>query len=213
MKMKDMHIIVFGDSIVRGSADWKNGGWVQLLKSHAEKATDFYTTVYNLGIGGDSSSDILKRFEQELMPRLGQANKNIVIISVGTNDSYYFESDENKANISAAQYQKNLKKTIALARKYADNVLFVGLLPVDDARVRFVPWDKEKSYSFKNCRKYNEIAKEACKTGNVPFLDVFDAFSKTNYKRLLADGVHPNSAGHKKIFGMVLNFLRENKIL
>ncbi len=211
--MKDMQIIVFGDSIVRGSADWKHGGWVQLLKAHTERTTDFYTTVYNLGIGGDSSSDVLKRFEQELKPRSERSEKNIVMISVGANDSYYFEGNEKKTNVSENQYQKNLKKLIAIARKYTKSVFFIGLLPVDNARMQFVPWDKKKSYSFENSRRYNELAKEVCRKENVAFLDIFAVFSKANYKKLLADGVHPNSAGHKKIFELVLDFLKRNRVL
>ncbi len=211
--MKGMQIIVFGDSIVRGASDRKNGGWVQLLKSYVENKSDFNDTVYNLGSGGDSSSDILERFEQELKHRSKRADKNIVIVSVGVNDSYYFEEDEKKTNVSEAQYQKNPKKLIAIARKYTKSVFFIGLLPVDNARVQPIPWHKEVSYSYENCEKYNELAKEVCRKENVAFLDIFGFLVKTNYKKLLADGVHPNSAGHRKIFGLVLNFLKRNRVL
>jgi phospholipase/lecithinase/hemolysin len=36
---------------------------------------------------------------------------------------------------------------------------------------------------------------------------------KTDYKKLLDDGVHPTTEGHQKIFGTVSAFLMKNKLL
>jgi len=208
-----MNIIVFGSSQVHGLSDWKNGGWVQLVKSYAEKNSNFDDIVYNLGIIGDTSTGILRRFEAELKPRLEIGGRNIVIISVGINDSQYFHGNRKKVRTPEYRYKKNIEKIIKTARKYTKNIFFVGIIPVDDKKVQPIPWAKDKSYAYDMCKKYNEAAREVCKRERVPFLDLFSILSKINYKKLLGDGVHPTSEGHKIIFKHVLKFLTKNGVL
>ena len=61
---KASRIIVFGASTSHGFWDEK-GGWADRLKQCLHKRTleeeDFYGTVYNLGISGGTTEDILKK--------------------------------------------------------------------------------------------------------------------------------------------------------
>ena len=207
-----MNIIVFGASQVYGFNDWKNGGWVQLLKSYVEKNSNFDDIVYNLGISGDTSTGILRRFEKEMKPRLEIDGRNIIIISAGINDSQYSHGNKKKVRTPEYRYKKNIKKIIKVARKYAKNVFFVGIIPVDDKKVQPIPWAPDKSYAHDICKHYSKAAKGVCKRERVPFLDLFSILSEINYKKLLDDGLHPTSKGHKIIFKHVLKFLAERGV-
>ena len=52
----------------------------------------------------------------------------------------------------------------------------------------------------------NEI-KDICKKNDVLYLDTFGLLDINDFK----DGLHPNAAGHEKIFLKVKNFLETNK--
>ena len=65
-------ICVFGDSIAWGAVDPENGGWVNCLRNYFESKSlrvDQDTDVYNLGISGDNTNDLLARFDVEVRAR------------------------------------------------------------------------------------------------------------------------------------------------
>src|SRR3990170_7472616 len=94
--MADTHILVFGTSTTYGAWD-REGGWVQRLRGFLDEKVinsdykhDYF--VYNLGISGDKSADILTRFEPETKARLGHHNAEIIILfHLGINDCIYSE--------------------------------------------------------------------------------------------------------------------------
>ena len=66
-------ILIFGDSIIYGAWD-REGGWAARLRKFLDEKTlteeDFYCLVYNLGISGDTTEDLLERFEFETEQRI-----------------------------------------------------------------------------------------------------------------------------------------------
>ena len=83
-------ILVFGDSVAWGAWD-KEGGWVARLRKLVDERTlstpefhnvDFFM-VYNLGVSGDTSKWLLKRFEPGVKQRLKEKDKTIIIIAIG----------------------------------------------------------------------------------------------------------------------------------
>lgn len=62
-----MRVLVFGDSITQGFWDL-DGGWVARLrrtydKQMIEGVNDDPPSLFNLGVSGDSSDDIVTRFD------------------------------------------------------------------------------------------------------------------------------------------------------
>ena len=61
-------VLVYGDSTVQGFWDTE-GGWVQRLRSYLDKKflnnPDCYYPLFNLGVSGDTSKDLLERFQGE----------------------------------------------------------------------------------------------------------------------------------------------------
>ncbi|KPJ56326.1 hypothetical protein AMJ49_05175 [Parcubacteria bacterium DG_74_2] len=211
-------ICVFGDSIVYGAWDYEQGGWVQRLrkfldeKNLSDSDSEDYFVVYNLGVSGNNSRDLLERFEFELKQRLKQEGETIIALAIGINDSYFL-CDKNDNSVLQEEFRENIQKLIDIAQKFVSKVIFIGLTCVDESKVTPIPWDTNKSYKNEYIQKYNEIIKSVCKENNVYFIEIFEKWTKLGYKNLLEDGLHPNSKGHEKIFKIVKDFLIKNKII
>ena len=191
-----MSICIFGDSIVWGAKDYKNGGWVTLLKNHLKEKD--LLNVYNLGVSGDNTDDLLERFENECKARAPE----IIIFAIGENDSQYIKSKDNP-RVSLDKFQENLNKLLNRARKFTKKIVFVGLTEVDESKVMPIPWSPEKYYDNENVNKYNSKIKNFCLDNNVLFLDILNLLNNEE----LDDGIHPNSKGHEKIFNKVKDFM------
>lgn len=208
-------ILVFGDSETYGAWDTK-GGWAGRLKSLVTEKTivtkqKFYCTLHNLGISGNTTTDLLLRVEFETNQRMKEKDETIIIFEIGANDS--IRNSKNIAWTAPEKFGENLGKLINIARKYSSKIIFIGLSPVDETKATPVLWDDEVFYSNTRLHEYNEIIKTVCTKNNVPFIDIFGKWTKDDYNKLLEDGLHLNSKGHKKIFDAVLKFFQENKIL
>lgn len=208
-------ILVFGDSITYGEKD-KKGGWVERLKNFfIEKSfsdPNFDYSVYNLGVSGDTTEELLKRFEFETKQRLWMREEIIIIFAIGTNDSQFINK-EKRFRVSLQEFERNIQELIAIAGKFSSKIIFIGLTPVDDLKVDPIPWFPEVSYANEYIKNFNKTIKLICKKNNVYFIDILNEFLDTDYKKLLEDGAHPNSEGHEKFFETVKDFLIQNKII
>lgn len=210
-----MIIIVFGDSVTYGAWD-KEGGWVARLRKSLDKITmtdpDFYCIVYNCGVSGDTTQDLLERFNFETKQRVKKLEDDIVFIfEIGTNDALFYRNKKINA-VKLEKFKKNIKKLISQAKEFSSKIVFLGLKPVDEKRSIIIPWRPEISYQNKYLQQYNQIMKEVCEKNKVYFIDIFEAMFESP-KNLLEDGIHPNAQGHKFIYTTVKQFLIKNKII
>lgn len=216
--MASKTFVIFGASTTYGAWDYE-GGWVQRLRKSLDKETikergDYL--VYNCGISGNTTEDLLKRFDIECKARTKEMieykGENIIMISIGGNDSVFLKS-KNDFWVAPEKFKGNVKKLIKLAEKYSNKIIFVGCVPIDDSKTNPVPWNPNIIYKQENIKKYNDMVKEICKEANLMFIDVFNEWLRLDYKKWLYDGLHPNSRGHEKIFEIVKGFLIKNKII
>jgi len=196
-------VLVFGASIVHGSSD-EQGGWVQRLSKFLERDC----SVYNLGISGNTSEDILKRFKSEAKIRIFNQQNVILLFSFGLNDSQYL-NDKQRMRISSQRFKKNLVKLFKMAKGFSNKIFFIGLTPINDSNLDPIPWFNSASYKSKYVEKYNGIIKKVCEDKNVVFVDIKDELDKLGYKTTLIDGVHPNAQGHQMIFEAVKNIFNK----
>ena len=203
-------VLVFGDSVAYGAWD-KEGGWVQRFRKFLDKQNikniPNFTLIYNLSVSGDITEDIIIRFDTGSKAYLKNENAHLIIFSIGSNDSRYINK---KVAVNPEKFRKNIIGLIKSAKKYTTTIIFVGLIPIHPA---FVQWSKTETYRIENIQKYNEIIKSICKENKIYFIEIFEDWTKMDYKKLLEDGVHPNSEGHQKIFEIVKDFLVEKKII
>lgn len=196
-------ICIFGDSITWGASDYESGGWPQLLRFYFEN-NDYNISLYNQGVSGDSTEDLLLRFNTECQARKPQ----IIIFAIGINDSQYINS-KNNHRVTIEKFHSNIIKLIHQAEKFSHRIIFIEITKVNESMVSPVPWNIEKFYDNDSIKKYNIVIKKVCEEmelGYVPMFDVLD-------ENMLVDGLHPDSAGHKKMFEQVSSYLIENKII
>lgn len=204
--MAEGRILVFGDSISWGENDTIQGGWVGMLYKFVSEKTRFNWQVYNMSVSGDGSDDLVKR----LVPECEARHPSIIMIAIGGNDSRYVEKEDN-LQTPPEKFKENIQMLIDLAKGFVKDVIFVGILPFDETRTCPIPWSPTKYYTNKLARQNNQIIKKLCEENNVPFIDLFAEWTKTDYKSLLDDGCHPTTEGHRKIFERVKAFLLEKK--
>lgn len=135
-----MRVLIFGDSNTQGFWDTE-GGWVARLRRHYDKIQLQDTkgkdepTVFNLGVSGDSSDDVLRRFRNEAQVRYSE--EIAIAFAVGVNDS---RTKAGKPYATTEQYGANLEKLAKQAREFTDKILFIGLTPCEEEITNPVPW-------------------------------------------------------------------------
>lgn len=86
----NINYIVIGDSITYGIGDYENNGWSSLLKKHIINKDDSKVCnnyVHIAGFPGATSTDILNKIEDILNTFKHKEFKNVVILSIGVNDT------------------------------------------------------------------------------------------------------------------------------
>ena len=189
-----MLVFVFGDSIAWGLYD-DRGGWVGRLWNGRSRL------VYNLGVDGETSEDISKRFIAEAKVR--GANKNsIIVFAVGVNDSSHMNGSH---RVGLAEYVNNMEGMIDQAGEhFTKKIVCVGLAPIDESKT--VPFILEKTLSFYSLdrHEYGLALEKMCNRKNVTYVSLRDI---KFHDHLSEDGVHPLSSGHAMIAERVLQVL------
>jgi len=180
-----MTICIFGDSIVWGASDCEKGGWADSLKNYLMNED---IDVYNLGISGNTTEDLLERFDAEAEAR----NPDIVIFAIGINDSLSLDKD------GLIKFQKNISSLVNKAKKFTDKIIFIGLTSVDESRTTsYLSEETGEAYNNQSIGEYDEIIKSFCEDNNLIFVDVLGLLINDAD---LCDGLHPSSTGHQKLF-------------
>lgn len=212
-----MKILIFGDSIAHGAWDTEKGGWAQRIKIFLDEETlsesENEYTIYNLGVSGNNTEDLLERFEFETNQRLKEDDEELMFIfAIGVNDSQFIHI-KNALRFSTEEYKDNLNKLLVLARKFSSKIIFVGLTPVDETKTTPIPWNTDKSYKNEYIKQFNDTLRSFCKESDVYFVEIFEGLIKTDYPKLLKDGLHPNTKGHQKMFEILKDFINKNNLV
>lgn len=202
--MIPQRIIAIGASSVQGRVDPERGGWVGRLRAWHESNAR-HNAVYNLGIGGNTTEDLLKRLKPEGLPR----KPDLIIFSLGLNDTRRVGGPKAGNDVPLDKFEANIKKLVEIGKEMAE-VIFVGVYPIDDSKTVPIPWDNDKYYFLSDAKKYEALTKKVVLSQNIPYLDIWSDWIKKDYKKLLyEDGLHASSKGHREIFLAVKKFLNE----
>ncbi len=187
---KYMNILVFGDSITWGSYDPNRGGWVTRLRNYYEKK-DADINVYNLGIPGNTTIDLLKRVEFEASSR----NPDIIIFAIGINDAQLIRHT-NGLLVSIQEFRQNLSRLFFMARNFTNKVVFVGLTVVDESKTNPDKSDAGITYRNENIRQFDKVIEHFCRENRLKYIKVDGTIGNND----LVDGLHPNPKGHRQMF-------------
>ncbi|MBI4708988.1 MAG: hypothetical protein HY764_02145 [Candidatus Portnoybacteria bacterium] len=212
-------IFVFGDSITYGSWD-ASGGWVQRLREFLDEENqadpNSYCIVFNLGVPANTSTNLVSRFQTEFSLRKDQNAEKIAIFFIGINDSRY--TQDSGFQVSTSTFTSNIRKLINQAKGNNAKPIFLSITPVDESKTAPIPWNPNISFTNNNIRQFNKILKSVCNVNGASYIDTYSKFinyaeSGLDYKSLLADGLHPNSEGHRIIYETVRDSLINSAIL
>lgn len=195
-----MHYLLFGASTAHGQGDYQHGGWATRLRlfiDRQQKSSDH--TLTNLSISANTTKDLLKRLEPEAKRRLRTKPKTnfAIIIPTGTNDSKLDKNNPQKT-VSPTKYSKNLQQLITASQSLAHQVILIGPWPVVESRT--TPYKHNHHFINSRLKSFNLIAKKLAQKNTCKFINIFSLFKDHDLKKVLPDGLHPNTLGHKLIF-------------
>lgn len=202
-------IVCIGDSIVEGEGDEVGlGGWAGRLHNHLLKGSEVgENRVYNLGVGMETSLDLLHRFFSEVLYR----NPDIIIFQGAHGDSRSIlnNAGELEYEIGKGARMRVYHRLFDYLQRSGKKILILGLNPIssDPQFIKMLPHRK------KHVELYNKGLRHLCKEYGLPFLDPRDIFEDIDLALVYADGLHPNSKGYEIMYKAVLQELHKLKYL
>ncbi|MEH2194849.1 MAG: GDSL-type esterase/lipase family protein [Nostoc sp.] len=193
--LPEVRICFVGDSFVNGTGDSECLGWTGRVCANANKK-GYDITYYNLGIRRDTSSDIAKRWLQEVSLRSPKEYDGRVVFSFGLNDTTL---ENGKTRVDLADSIKNSREILSKAQKLYP-VLMIGSAPYAE--------QKDSQRTNRNTDLSKQFAL-ICNELNIPYLDVFPILEKSNIwinEARANDGVHPKAGGYAEFAKIVENW-------
>ncbi len=210
--MKNNYIII-GDSITYGIGDFESGGWSAMFKKFIVNKDDSKICnnfVHIAGFPGATSKDILNKIDNILNSFIYDGFNNIVILSIGVNDTQLFNGNY---KISIDNYKSNIKKITKKIMRKGMQLIIVGLTRIE-SNENFL-WKPNKYYNnsiiseydkdLKLVMEYDSELRRLCEENKIKYIPMQDVLQKEDF----IDGLHPNQMGHKKIFERIRDFTNE----
>ncbi len=189
-----LRIVTLGDSITKGvrpgvTADETFAAELQRqLRAGGHPEAE----VINVGIGGETAGQGLKRLENDVVAK----QPAIVTIMYGHNDSYV-DTGKTEARISIPRFRADLSQLVQRLRES-------GITPI----LMTPPAYAEKSgpngigeHCNVRLAQYAEVTRQVAETLQVPLVDHYAAWAEvsqsgTDLNEWTTDGYHPNPKGH-----------------
>ena len=194
-----LKLVFIGNSIVNGFPHKRSQGFVSLVR----EKTGF--EVINKGNNGETTSDILHRFEHDAIAH----KPNMVFIMTGTNDFIYKEATPERC-------LENMKSMIEMSRK--NNVTPVIMTPVPvEASMASQRWMAGAGVDYNlvktQLEAFSELLRIYSKTEGVDLLDIYNCFAEYLHVAGSAaayhDGIHPSAQGQEALADAVMGFLNK----
>lgn len=199
MLFKDLDRIVFaGDSVtdMGSSGAVSEGLFDSLGHGYVRSVENLLSSVYpevcvrvtNSGIGGNTSRDLLSRYERDVL----SLKPDYVCIMIGINDVWrQFDSPQiPERAVSLEEYRDNVWKMVSEAKKICKGVFLMTpyyMEPLKEDRMRA------------RMDQYGEVCREIAESERVEFIDLqkmFDDYFRFRHSAYIAwDRVHPNRIG------------------
>ena len=167
--------------------DPKALGWVSRVVARTPHS-GIDLASYNLGIRGQSSTDVLALWQKECEPRWAKANERRLVVSVGLNDI--------AQGLTTARSRLNLANILDDASSSAISSYVVGPAPTIDAETN----DRLQTLV--------DAQSDVCSRRGITYVDCFrPLLGHDQWHADLAsgDGMHPGQAGYGLIAWLVLH--------
>ncbi|QDC01648.1 GDSL-type esterase/lipase family protein [Mesorhizobium sp. 8] len=197
-------ICFIGDAFTVGAGDETSLGWVgRLCAGEWERGHDIST--YNLGIRGNSSREIAKRWRQECEARLPANANGRLVFMFGGNDA---------KEVVGHGFEVPLEEAAANARCFMAEAaawrptLWIGLMPMNEAKPYPQLLSGGPQYRFSNARQaeYNACYQNIAAELGIPFLDLHTRLIDDPAWMALTqegDGSNPTSEGYALVSAII----------
>jgi acyl-CoA thioesterase I len=165
-------VVALGDSLTAGPGLDRDQTYPALLERRAS-AAGYRHRIINAGVTGETSSEILLRFDRDVVP-----DTRVLILAAGANDGLQ--------GTPVPTVKANVRTMLQRARGRGILVLLCGME---------APPVRGLGYSLDFHRVFPDLADEFS-VPLMPFL-LIGVLGIPDYT--LADGVHPNARGHERI--------------
>ncbi len=187
-----VRICFVGESFVNGTGDPECLGWTGRICVDANKK-GYEITYYNLGVRRETSTELKKRWLQEVSYRLPQEYDGRVVFSFGVNDTTI---ENGKTRVEFAESITNAREILSKCKQLYPT-LMVSPAPVID---------KEQNLRIADLSKHFALI---CREINVPYLDAFPLLENSKIwmdEAKAYDGAHPRVAGYTIFAKIVQNW-------
>jgi lysophospholipase L1-like esterase len=187
--MAEMRLCFLGDSFVNGTGDPECLGWPGRLCQAANR-DGHVVTYYNLGIRGETSAELRRRWREEVRRRLSSEHDGRLVFSFGVNDT----TAAGAATRVALAASLDNGRAILEAARQAYPLLLVGPPPVAG-----------DAHNARIAELSERLARLAGAL-DVPYLEVCAALrTSRNWLAEVAagDGAHPGAGGYAELAQLV----------
>lgn len=147
----ERRIFFYGDSIIDYALDPEKGDWGTHFKNSFE-INNNKIELYNYGIPGNTSDDLLERFDDI---KYDKDKPEVIVFAIGINDLRYTDSKDNP-QISLDKFQENLNNLLKKAKERTDKIVFLGLTKINDIKTLIYKGKQsEFYYTDELAKKYN----------------------------------------------------------
>ncbi len=184
---RDVGLVALGGSHVAGYGDPKGQGWFGRVVGRTSHP-DLDLTAYNLGVRGDTSAEVLTRWEKECPSRWAGRTEKRLVVSVGTNDV--------TGGITLARHRLNLANLLDESTSRGIGTFVVSPPPTLDAQVN------------DRLEVLVDAQADVCARRSVPFVDCFRPLAAHDQWRselAASSAEHPGQAGYGLIAWLVLH--------
>lgn len=179
-KNRHMKLAIFGSSVALGVGAPELNGWGNQLKTLLESKGTW--SVVNQSVGGDNTTKLLARIDQDLLPEKPDAV--IIALSLANEGILGPEPDQ-----IYAQYTQNLHKLMQICAREGIVPIISGCYPNSD-------YDAQR---YQYIQKFNEEL-ATWNVASIHFLGALDDGAGRWKEGTSVDAGHPNAVGHHAMF-------------
>lgn len=185
----------YGEGLFEGIGRSYVGMVDALLKVHYSKEK---IRVINMGCGGDTSADLLKRWKSDVL----DLRPDWVSILIGANDVWrQFDSPLLvEQHVTVEEYEHNVKQMIEQTLPMVNGILLITPYYMEPNR-------KDKMRARMDM--YGDVIRKLSSEYNLPYVNLQEAFDvalqEGHANKFSWDRIHPNQAGHMLIATTILN--------
>lgn len=214
MKIADLTIVAFGDSITNGVGHFGvtegtcfRGRIERGLKEDLRQPV----RVMNAGVNGDVTPVALERFDSDV----AAASPQIVTILFGVNDAGFYRPQDGSF---ADTPRVGVEEFTSCLRRITERVLSLPARPVlvTPLPMNHHYWGADHPPYVEHglnflVERYAQRVREVAAGLAVPLVDLYHCFATDpETVDLIPDGIHPNPEGHRIIAELLMPVLRES---